>query len=260
MSQSAFQKALCDLIASPQLCVAARLKPEEVFGNYVLTDRELQRLISVVNQRGMSTNCTLYRVNRITPIYTLLPNTSFLLGDELVRLAEKFWALERSDMQFKLEIEHFGDFLREQIDQHSIENEFVEEMLDFELAINSLRFLQRKNIENRFMQASGEFSAFMMQLHPLIRVVRFQHEPTVLLSCLSAAKYPGNDIPKGDYYLLIDATVGDLEIRKIESHLGMLLQKIESGELQYLPRDDFETLASASLILPANGAPIGYGG
>jgi hypothetical protein len=52
--------------------------------------RERKRL-EVVWQRGMSTNCTLCRSNRITPIYTLLNYMCLPLGDQFGPLIDQFW-------------------------------------------------------------------------------------------------------------------------------------------------------------------------
>ena len=69
MSVASFQQALCDLIASPSLCRALRSDPDDVMANYELSDRERRRLVEAVWQRGMSTNCSLYRSNRVTPLH-----------------------------------------------------------------------------------------------------------------------------------------------------------------------------------------------
>jgi len=251
MTLSAFQHALCDLVASPQTCVLARDHAEKVFDKYDLTARERRRLIDVVYQQGMSTNCTLYRVNRITPIYTLLPNTSFLLGDELVKWADYFWAQQKTDMQFKSEVESFGELIKQHIQLGNIQNDFLEEILDFELAINSFRFLPKKDILNKLTRANMGSSLTEVRLHPLIKVIRFSHEPILLLSLLASAQLPPADTPKGEYYLLVDAAASDVVIKKIDPSLGQLLHKIDSYAAQPLSPIDLETLISSSLIVAA---------
>jgi len=91
MSVASFQQALCDLIASPRLCLALRANPQDTLAGYQLSARERTRLMEVVWQRGMSTNCTLYRSNRVTPIYTLLNFTCRALGDQLAAVLDEFW-------------------------------------------------------------------------------------------------------------------------------------------------------------------------
>jgi hypothetical protein len=249
MSLSAFQHALCDLVASPQTCVLAREHPEKVFDKYDLTSLELERLIDLIHQRGMSTNCTLYRVNRLTPIYTLLPNTSFLLGDDLVKWADYFWTSHRTDSQFKSEVEAFGEFLKQKIQSGTIQNDFIEEILDFELAINSLRFLPKKQILNKLVRSSIDGSPLKIRLNPLVKIVLFTHEPILLLSLLASVRLPPIDLPTDEYYLLIDATNQGLAIKKIDPYLGRLLKQIDLYEAPQLLPIDLEALTSSSLVV-----------
>src|SRR6266571_1465309 len=152
MSLQTFQQALCDLIASPNLSQKMRTHPEDVLRCYDLTPREQHRLVEVVCQRGMSTNCTLYRANRITPLYTLLPLTCFVLGDDLKHETELFWESYRdTDLQFKQEIDRFAELLMRRVRAKQIENPFLQEVLEFEIAVNELRFLPRRQIANEFI-------------------------------------------------------------------------------------------------------------
>jgi hypothetical protein len=91
MTAVAYQRALCDLIASPKLCLEVRRRPETALAPYELTARERRRLEAVVRQPGMSVSCTLYRVNRLTPLATLHPVSCRLLGSRFVVVAERFW-------------------------------------------------------------------------------------------------------------------------------------------------------------------------
>jgi len=76
MTMQAFQQAMCDLVASPDLCLMLVQSPEQVLGRYDLSDRDRRRLIAIVQQRGMLVNCSLYRANRLSPIYsTKRPNS-----------------------------------------------------------------------------------------------------------------------------------------------------------------------------------------
>jgi hypothetical protein len=92
MSVASFQQALCDLIASPVLCKALRAAPDDVMAGYELSPRERTRLVEAVWQRGMSTNCSLYRSNRVTPLYTMLNATCRSLGDQFAPLLDAFWS------------------------------------------------------------------------------------------------------------------------------------------------------------------------
>lgn len=197
MSLLSFQKALTDLIASPQLCLQMRTDPTVILSRYELTAREKARLQTVVHQPGMSVSCTLYRVNRITPIYTMLPYTCFLLGHTLVPLAEEFWSISnKSDLQFKREITIFGEFLLQKIENGSLENPYLREIVAMELAINELNFLPR--------EALLDTPVNELALHPLIRLVSFDHPPEALLTALAGMQQPELSDSKGHYWLMID--------------------------------------------------------
>src|SRR5438067_9579455 len=116
MTMLGFQKAMCDLIASPDLCEKLIESPDAVLQRYDLSDRDRRRLQEVAQQPGMVVNCALYRANRLAPIYNLLPDTCFLLGSELITEALEFWKdFDQSRLQFNEEVERFGDFLRQRI-------------------------------------------------------------------------------------------------------------------------------------------------
>ncbi|SEW06967.1 hypothetical protein [Chitinophaga arvensicola] len=197
MSLLSFQKALTDLIASPQLCLQLRHDPAAILSRYDLTSRERVRLQAVVRQKGMSVSCTLYRVNRITPIYTMLPYTCFLLGPQLIPLVEAFWAIDnRSDLQFKREITIFGEFILGKLMVGDIENPYLREITTMELAMNELKFLPRALLLEEETPEDG--------LHPLVRLVRFDHPPEALLTALAGMQLPDRDLPTGEYWLMLD--------------------------------------------------------
>ena len=196
MSLASFQRALCDLIASPDLCVRLTHAPEEVLPNYDLSPRERRRLVGVVRQPGMSTTCTLYRVNRITPLYTLMPLTSFLLGDRLIAEAEAYWAeFPGSDLQFRLEVERFAGFLQGRLRTGQLEDPYLEEVIEFETAAAALRY------------ASPRVGS-----DALIRAVRFRHDPELLLRLLIDRRRP-SQVPAMDSVVELDARGGLLELR-----------------------------------------------
>ena len=197
MSLLSFQKALTDLIASPRLCVEARHHPDEVFNRYNLTLLERMRLRTVIFQKGMSVSCTLYRVNRITPIYTMLPYTCLLLGEKLIPLVEEFWEVcRKSDLQFKREIEGFVSFLQTKIAASSLQDPYLLEILLMEAAINELKFLPREQL----LQQEWDDTL----PHPLTRSIPFDHEPEPLLYELSNMRIPPHTPEAGSWVLVID--------------------------------------------------------
>jgi hypothetical protein len=184
MSLLGYQQALCDMVASPQLCLRVRAAAAALDG-YDLTKRERRRLAAVAAQRGMSTSCTLYRVNRIAPLHAYLPLTCTLLGDELIREAERFWGEGKpGDLQFGPETQRFGRFLQRRLQEGAIADPYLGEVLALELAANALRW----------------------GAQPPTRTVPFVHEPVALLAPLADGRRPDHAVPPGDYAVVVDAT------------------------------------------------------
>ncbi len=114
MSLADFQRALADHIASPTRCAAVRARGAEALADYELSQRELRRLVAMVEHRGMSTNCTLYRANRLTPLARTLPATCVRLGERFGPLLDEFFAaVVDCDLQWKGEGVRFARFLSE---------------------------------------------------------------------------------------------------------------------------------------------------
>jgi hypothetical protein len=236
----AFQRAMSDLVASADLCNLLLREPEAVLSRYDLTPRERRRLESAVAQRGMAVNCTLYRANRITPVYTYMPYTCLLLGDELMTVMLAFWERHRdAQPQFRKEIELFGEFLKEWA---GADGRLLLDAAVFELAVNSLRFTTRRETDARLAAAGAA-----PRLHPLLRVVRLRHDPKPLLRHLSEKSLPPADLPAGEFWLLLDATGGAVEARPLDPDLGRLLASIDDGTAD-LDTDDLAALADAGLI------------
>lgn len=127
------------LIASPALCRQVLHFGAGALADFDLSPRERSRLVAVVHQqKGMSACCTLYRMNRITPLYGQLSNTCTLLGDRLAPLVEEFWLSVRdTTLQFKHEVLAFGDFLLRQ----PPDIPYLRDVLLLELAMNELSYV-----------------------------------------------------------------------------------------------------------------------
>jgi hypothetical protein len=213
MSLASFQSALCDLIASPSLCLAVRADPDATLARYELSELERKRLATVVWQRGMSTNCSLYRSNRITPIYTLLNYTCLSLGDQFRTLIDQFWGVkDYQDGQFKSEAERFGSFLRQKIAAGDVASPFASELLDFELARNALEFAPRKELLRTVALLPPLAADAPCRLHPLARLVRFRHDPAVLLSAAGAGAMPSPALSLVDALVVLSVVDGALTV------------------------------------------------
>jgi hypothetical protein len=249
MSLQAFQQAFSDLVASPELSRAMRVNPEPVLDLYTLSTRERRRLTEVARQPGMSANCTLYRANRFTAICTLLPLTCFLLEDALAAEVHLFWKDFRDkELQFKQTIDQFGAFLQRRIKAGSIENAFLEEILDFELAVTALRFLPRHEILKRISRIDLRKSRLPVRLHPLIKIVQFRHDPSGLLALLNDQTPLPYFLPEGDFYLVLDARSEEMQIRIISSNLGAMLAAFNEDCVQLVRAEVEESLVAEGFL------------
>jgi hypothetical protein len=252
MTMQAFQQAMCDLVASPDLCVMLVQSPEQVLGRYDLSDRDRRRLLEVVQQRGMFVNCSLYRANRLSPIYNLVPHTCFMLGDALLDEATEFWkGFKETRLQFHEEVKQFGDFLRRRIELGFLQNSMLAEVLEYELALNEFRYTPRLDVLSRLeLSKTVARESKRIRLHPLIRVLLFTHEPGRLLELLDQRQPPPYEVAEGEFWLLLDGKGEEVETKLIDPGVGRLLKAIEAGTARSLSADDVEMLIEAGLTVP----------
>jgi len=248
MTMEAFQQAMCDLVASPDLCLTLIETPEEVLGRYDLSERDRRRLVEVVQQPGMLVNCSLYRANRLSPIYNLVPRTCFLLGKSLLEEASEFWKeFKETRLQFHEEVQRFGDFLRRRIELGALRNPLLAEVLEYELALNEFRYFPRVEVLARLELKKTESER--VQLHPLIRVLLFRHEPRRLLQFLDELRPPSYELVEGEFWLLLDGKGEEVETKLIDPVVGRLLKAIEAGIAPSMSADDVEALMEAGLAV-----------
>jgi hypothetical protein len=196
MTLLGYQQALCDMVASPALCVDVRKDPTSALSSYDISPKERGRLSAVAHQRGMSTNCTLHRLNRMTPIYSYLPLTCTLLGDDLIREAERFWQhCKLEDLQFKPETQRFASFLRGRIGEGALPNPYLEDVLSLELAAIELQW----------------------KVDPPVRVVRFCNDPEPLLTDLREGRRPTGEFKTSDrdYFIVLDGRGDEVRLAVI---------------------------------------------
>jgi len=246
VSLAEFQRALADMVASPTFARAVLRGERARFDGYELTSRERSRLDAVAAQPGMEVNCTLYRSNRLTPIVMLLPYTCFVLGDRLKWIAQRFWDENSTDLQFQSEVERFGAYLRRTSASGELDEPLLDEILGFELATNELRFLPRRRIGEDAMRAAGD----QLRLHPLVRLVRFSHEPRRLLELLAAAERPPYALEEGEFPALLVAGPEELDMRVIDEPLARVVQALAEGNLS-LDEEDAQVLIDEGLAVRA---------
>jgi len=193
----------------------------------------------------------MYRSNRVTPIYTLLNFTCFLLGDKFKEELEGYWASsELLDLQFQEEIERFGRYLKHRIRKGAIESHFVDEVLDFELAINELQFVPRKRLLRQIRNTRPGRRSSLFQLNPLMRVVRFRHEPFELLGLLRQGHMPVNELPEGEFIVLLDATQERINVKQLDTKQGEILLRVQAEGICRQYSDDLAKLVLEQLMIP----------
>jgi hypothetical protein len=107
-----FQQALADLVAAPEFCRQIRANPSQLRQQYDLSQREYERLVAMVNQKGMALNCMLYRANRLAPLALNLPEFCRAIGSRLGPLLSEYSILHpNTNVHFYLECERFGQFI-----------------------------------------------------------------------------------------------------------------------------------------------------
>jgi hypothetical protein len=138
-----FQQALADLVASPDFCRQARADPQELRRRYDLSEREHQRLVSMINQPGMALNCMLYRSNRLAPLAQNLYGLCNALGARLGPLLTEYSRLyPNTTVHFYLECDRFCSFIEKKLaDGLQVEPEaqsvFAEESLRVRLNLRA---------------------------------------------------------------------------------------------------------------------------
>ena len=252
MTLRAFEHALSELVASPASCLAVRGGGDDFFRRFDLSEKEKKRLKEVVWQKGMSVSCSVYRSNRITPLYTMLHFSCLLLADRLKTEVDQYWAIsDAPDLQFKPEIERFGRFLKSRIVTGVITNPYLDEILDYELAVNALQFISRQKILVQIQSATSQPESGPLQLNPLIRVVRFRHEPFELLKYLEQEKVPPSEVPGGEFFIVINAAGELIEWGQLDGDLGRVLLRIQEDGICRERSPEVMELARAGLVVPA---------
>jgi hypothetical protein len=200
LSLTEFQRAFADLIASPELCLSVRDKPADALAQYELSHRERSRLEAMVRDEAMSINCTLYRVNRLTPLYSVLPLTCLLLGDRLGLELEEFWkSFDDATLQYRREAWRFGEWLLKRIGAGLLNGGPIEDAIRFELAAFEVRTAPRE---------SGQTDAYS---HPRKRLERFAYDPEQLLKHATGPLEPLSR----EEWILLDATGDELVVHRL---------------------------------------------
>jgi hypothetical protein len=248
MSIHGFQRALADMVSSPDLCREASQKPAVLDTRYELTARERRRLLYCVGHRGMKVCWGLHRANRLGPIHANLRLTCVALGPHLREELEAFWrdSLPR-DLQFQSESDRFAAFLLRRIRAAELSMPVIEDVLRYELALSSLRFQSRRQV-NETLALGAREKDFVMVLHPFLRLVAFRYEPDRLLAALTQKQAVPSDLRRGEFFVLLDAREENLAVRILDNELGTLLDGFQRGVGPPLRSNQKHSLLDAGLI------------
>jgi hypothetical protein len=206
MSVADFQRALCDMTLNPALAAAVLRTGESVLSNYALTHLERVRLIAVVQQAGMSVNCTLARANRFAPIADAFPLTCSLLKPRLRSLLDELWSTHRpGGYQLTGEVNAFSAFLNQKLSQGSLDHPYAEEVFRYECAAWTL--IQTLNLSKSSRTDDAEAEQCV--------TVRFAHDPHLLVPSLERDHVPPPDLPAGDYPVRLTLRGDVLEVQTV---------------------------------------------
>ncbi|MCU1266389.1 MAG: hypothetical protein JWM21_2707 [Acidobacteria bacterium] len=185
MSLQAFQRALVDLTLAPRQTRRLICGDLTILEPYDLDERELRRLLDVVQQPGMSLNCTIARGNRFDAIGEIFPMTCVLLEPVLRDLLDELWESHRpTNYQFAGEEEAFAGIVRRKLESGEVSIPYLDEIFAYECLCWELAQHMRNQAETDI-----EVSA----------IIEFQHPPDLLLPPLSELTAPPPGLPEGVY-------------------------------------------------------------
>jgi hypothetical protein len=177
------------------------------------------------------------RLNRSTPIHTLLPYSCLALGGRLDGELASFWkSVGFADLPFDSVIERFAHFLKRRVENGTVRIYFLPELLDFELAMHELRFCSRSPYLHDAGMKAGEprepgvlvQRGAQLELHPLMRISRFPCDAQALFETLAHGDCIDCNVRSHETFLLLsvlrDATP---EILPVPPALGRRLWALQ---------------------------------
>jgi hypothetical protein len=168
VSAASFQTALARLVVDPAYREAVRAHDERPLGG--LDPIERRRLRAVAAAPGLDMTCKVHQAWRLGKLYTMVPLTCALLGEEgLEQAVHDFWRSRAPrSFYFRDEAIEFCEYLGS-----GPQLPYLDEVLEYELAVLDLR--------RPFIPCEPARSV----------TVEFRHDPATLLSTLRAGERPG---------------------------------------------------------------------
>jgi hypothetical protein len=232
MSLAGFQRAMVDLAASAPLRARVREEGAEALSAYALTEVERRRLLSAVDQRGMTVNGMLYRSNRLAPINSQLPYSLMLIGPRLRETMDAYWAENpRFERNAPLEVRRFGAFVRRRMDEGALDEALLGDVLAWERAVYELALLPpertRADVAEAVRRARPDRP---LRPHPLVEVCAFRVDPAALLPHLFAKRRPPyDDVRPGDHHLLVDFRGPDRQFLILAPEVAAAFRVLRDG-------------------------------
>ena len=155
-----------------------------------LTESAYRLALARRSSRGLlldhnQADATPQRLNRSTPIHTILQFTCRALGVRLAGELDTFWqTVAFAELSCEKTLDRFAVFLKRRVENGTIRIHFLPELIDFELTCNELRFLPRREL---LADANGGIPLTRdagLSLHPLVRVLRFPCDAEALFATL----------------------------------------------------------------------------
>lgn len=251
MSLVAFQRAICDMAASPALCRRVLDEGAGVLAAYDLTPVEVQRLLSAADQKGMRMNCMLYRNGRLSPLVSQLPGTFHVLGYQLREVAEAFW-VENPKVPRGVpgEMRRFAAFLRRRIAQGGLP-ELLPEVLEYEMETYELALLPPERTRADVAEAAARARPDApLRPHPLVGVARFTREPFAVVSALREKRpLPYDHAAPGEYHVLVDFRGVQRGLAPLDAGTAAAFRALRAGEA--LPPESAAPLVEQGLAVAA---------
>jgi hypothetical protein len=170
-------------------------------------------------------------------------------------LIDQFWETRNyQDGQFKSEVERFGVFLRQRIAAEAVASPFAGELLAFELARNALEFSSRKEVLRTLAHLPPLAADTPCRLHPLARLVRFRHDPTVLLGAAARGTMPPPDLPVAEALVVLSVVDGALTIMQFADSAHCECDDTASALVAWPTAQLAPALADARLLVPLAAA------
>lgn len=235
MSLIGFQKLFAHMVADPELCRRIKNNPDALADNgYDLTDKEKARILHLVGQKGMGTNCMLYQLNRFTPLMEHMPYTCRVLNPVIRQYTRAFWDSHlKTNFQFRDEVLLFARFILGQIQRGDIAIPYLEDIINFEIAWNHIRFNVFDGPENR-----EAIAVYTPCLAKDTRMVYLKHDLRALMDQVMENP-PGTElppIPRLNTHYLIKFHPAGIEMEPIAEDMALAVKNNDAGKLSFSSR------------------------